>query len=168
MPSDRPCGSFFSCGACLASFPYSSSKPSCKWCVLCPNGGKCIKASESCDVAHPCPCSIEYPCNPNQKNHQQQSLEISDNCVANTCEATSCAACSGLNCMWTPQLNWVSEVRRGWSLTPYAFSWNCFRSQLGQQANIVVKSPPDPCPQPCTAHTNCIACLSSKGWFSCD
>lgn len=169
MPSTRSCGTFYSCSTCLASFPHPTSRPSCKWCVSCPTGGKCIKSSELCHVAHPCHCSVKHPCSGGQVQHYQGEHKDSNECVPNKCEATSCPACKGLgNCIWTPQLNWASEVFRGISTTPYFFSWNCFTGQLGQNAlaRIIIKSPPDPCPQLCTVHTSCNTCLKSKGMFS--
>ncbi|KAJ7326013.1 Multiple epidermal growth factor-like domains protein 8 [Desmophyllum pertusum] len=161
-PADRTCGSFYSCSTCLASFPYAGSRP-CKWCVRCGTGGKCIKTSQNCDQVHPC-----------GGTRQNQQLS-SDKCLANKCEATSCSACLGLNnqCIWTPQLRWIAEVRLGISFQSYAYNWNCWGNL--EAADIlqitVLSQTPDTCPQPCTAHKSCSACLSSTGadggWREC-
>ncbi|XP_022797777.1 multiple epidermal growth factor-like domains protein 8 [Stylophora pistillata] len=162
-PTDRVCSSFFSCSKCLASSIYTNLNPSCKWCVGCNKGGKCIESSEDCNDAHPC------------AGHSQHALLNSDVCVPNNCEATSCSACIDLQnqCVWTPQLKWQSEVRLTFSNNPYTFSWNCWGNLRPEDIEVIgiraVKT--SSCPQPCTAHNNCTACLFSSGadgaWKEC-
>ena len=149
------CSSFFSCSTCLASPVHSNLNPSCKWCVGCSTGGKCIGLSDDCNQAHPC-----------ARATQQEQLN-SDFCVPNNCETTSCSACIGLQnqCVWTPQLKWQSEVRLVFSIAPHAFSWNCWGNLRTEDiAAIGIKAvTTSSCPQPCTAHNSCTACLSSPG-----
>ncbi|XP_078380393.1 multiple epidermal growth factor-like domains protein 8 isoform X1 [Oculina patagonica] len=161
-PADRTCGTFYSCSTCLASFPYPSSKPSCKWCFGCRTGGKCIKPSENCNQVHPC------------QNQTQVTPITSDDCNGNSCEATTCSTCLGLNnnCLWTNRLRWRSEALLGLSHPIYPVSWNCWGNLAeDDRAQIEPKSPPGPCPQPCTSHKNCSACLQSHGadgaWKEC-
>ena len=156
MPSTRPCESFYSCSACLASFPHPSSMPNCQWCVECPLGGKCIKPSETCNASNPCFYKGQF--------HSQHTLQDSKVCPANNCEAASCPACLSLGgCFWTPQLAWSSEVLRLLAtFESHPYSWNCFITKFTEQ--VATKSVTlATCPKLCTEHTTCFDCLESKG-----
>ena len=153
-PSDRACGTFSSCTTCLASFPYTSLNPNCGWCVGCREGGKCVKSSESCNVVHPCGAA-------------QRKLLKSNRCFPNNCEATTCLACLGLEskCLWTPQLQWRTEVLVDPSSIPFSFKWNCWGNLADQDSlNLtVMMKTSDTCPRLCAAHRTCSTCLSSHG-----
>ena len=156
MPSTRPCGSFYSCSECLASFPHPSSMPNCKWCINCPLGGKCIEPSKTCNASNPCFHESKF--------QTQHILQDPRDCPANNCEATACRACLHLGvCLWTPQLAWSTEVRRLLNkLSSHPYSWNCFINKF--KDNVNTKSlTPETCPKPCTMHRSCSDCLDSKG-----
>ena len=155
-PSDRACSTFSSCSTCLASFPYATLNPNCGWCVGCSSGGKCVKSSEDCNLVHPC-------------DADQILRRNSDKCLANSCEATTCLTCLGPDskCLWTPQLKLNTEVSVTLSPDPYKFEWNCWGNLADQDSlnlTVMVKASAR-CPQPCSAHRTCSACLSSRGQF---
>lgn len=137
--NQRNCTTFRSCFACFATFPGTSGS-NCRWCI----GRGCLDAGASCD--------------PRSPTKQLQCLDYK-------CESSSCDACNyDKDCMWTRHFRYLSETSRVYSSSSTNHDWNCFRRsiQFSNDRTYPAKDK-DRCPDRCSAHKTCSACLKSTG-----
>lgn len=176
MPSKLPCDSFYSCSACLASFPFSELRQQCQWCVGCPHNGECISRSGACHSSCQLPLRSSTSCVSDQSHYyewncfrhslaQQANITIKsppDNCPQLCSTHTNCTSCLSSKggdggwkgCFWSETLEQC--------FSPSYLPIICLAGLCGR----VVQGSESGCMDSCSGKQWCSTCMTSYncGW----
>ena len=157
---NRKCGSYSSCGECLATYPQSGDnspyapQARCQWCEGCDQGGRCIPRDRECNRMIRC------------YSRQVGILRSSQCPELDACSVPDCGKCKGPRCFWSKHVG-RSNHQRKMVGGQAGDGWACENSSLLRHLDILNRSRPHQdifqtsCPPACDSFLTCSSCLGA-------